>query len=283
MKNNILDPLCQRCQNNYAEFKCENCPLLFNTLCSQCDTAVHSIIHEKLMHKKIRIGSRFKKLNNLNNDNNKFIIGDYSNLNYNDFSKSNLSDDYLNKKADSLRNNNNILNKDFNSLFNENIKLKSENENLRKEINKNKNRFENEINEINEKLYEYENQIDKFHRDIKIKNDMLNELNKEKINNFKLEEKKDFYEFKLKEMEREKQYLLNRIEEQKNNFENYENNNVNNLEKENEILKEKIKNLENNNKLILKNINQLESENKDLIRRLSNQINSEFLSNNNYC
>ena len=61
MKNNIIDPICLRCQSNFAEYKCEDCPILFNTLCSQCDTVVHSIIPRKLMHKKIRIGWRKKR------------------------------------------------------------------------------------------------------------------------------------------------------------------------------------------------------------------------------
>ena len=106
MKNNIIDPICLRCQSNFAEYKCEDCPILFNTLCSQCDTVVHSIIPRKLMHKKIRIGLRKKNLSDIND--NLFKHDSMSN----NFSFNNdLNISNLNNKSERLKNQNNIQKK----------------------------------------------------------------------------------------------------------------------------------------------------------------------------
>ena len=125
---------------------------------------------------------------------------------------------------------------------------------------------------LNDKLFQYENQIELLKKENDEKNIMLNDLKNEKINKFKLEEKKELNEYKFKEMEKEKIFLKNQVEKNDNLSNNiYRENNENN------ILKEKLQNLENNKENLNKRIIQLEKENKDLIRRLSNQVNSKFL------
>ena len=116
---NLIDPICLRCQSNYAEYKCEDCPILFNTLCSQCDTAVHSIIPRKLMHKKIRIGCRKKHLSDINDN---LFKNDSLSNNFSFNNDLNLN----NEKIDGLRNQNNIFKNDFSKLLNENQNLKIE-------------------------------------------------------------------------------------------------------------------------------------------------------------
>ena len=83
--------------------------------------------------------------------------------------------------------------------------------------------------------------------------------------------------YKFKDLERQKKYLLNQIEEQKKISDEKNDVNDDSKEKENNILKEKIKILEINKNQLNKKLNDLEKENKDLIRRLSNKLNSQIL------
>ena len=274
MKNNFLFPLCSRCQINQSEYKCENCPILFNTLCSQCDTIVHSIIPEKLMHKKIRIGTSKKSLENLNNEN--LIINDFPN--YESLKNNNNSNgNYLNKRINLMENNNDIYINEINKLFNDNKVLKKENEKLKNQMKNDEKDYDNKIELLNNKLYEYENQINKLQNELNSKNEIVKDINKEKFLNKNLEERKEVYEYKFKDLERQKKYLLNQIEEQKKISDEKNDVNDDSKEKENNILKEKIKILEINKNQLNKKLNDLEKENKDLIRRLSNKLNSQIL------
>ena len=219
MKNNINELLCSRCQLNNAEYKCENCPILFNTLCPQCDTTVHSIIPEKLMHKKIRINSNKKKFHNLINvykDN--YSDKDIKNNFFNFKNENNITNNNINENENEnsyIMKNNNFFANDLSKLCNENNILKEENEKLKNDIKNYENEYEDNLKELNNKLFDYENQVYKLKSDIQRKNNSIKDLNREIINNKTLEERKDIYEYQFKQFEREKQYLLNEIEKQK--------------------------------------------------------------------
>ena len=229
---------CSRCEIMPIEYKCDDCPISYNSFCSSCDTQVHSIIPQKRMHNRVKFGKYLETVGHSQEYLKALDIVQRAKK-----EKDIKEIEHLNKKIEIMKKNKDNLVDNDKKLFEENTQLKQENEKLirkndlilNKQINLEKtiqnltkclNNKEQVISELNTKNEELMNEIQNL-------NKMKNENNNSK------KEIEDLYNFKINEVNKEKDYLVKEIAKMTTFTEN-KYNEFEKIKKENDELRKKI-------------------------------------------
>jgi hypothetical protein len=269
-----LNIICQRCKKNQISYYCYSCRKPFNSLCSECDTYVHSIIPYKKFHNRVKLDNFAD--NNINANNNYNILSiskSQNNLNFTlDTSKENNK---INEKVFEVNATINKLNSEKIFLKENVIQLTEKNNLLMKEKDNYLKELEYLRNEMDRYMKENMSMRKEINDNNRIINDLKNNLNTvcDKLNDKEkeIEEIKYFFDNKISGNKGEKEYLLKVLDD--SNLKLQERNDVSiQLKKENELLKQRLINFEQDNLDNLKLISQLQKENKELIRCI-NQLN----------
>ena len=212
--------ICDRCKIKIADFKCEDCIQFF---CVGCDSYIHSL-PSKIGHKRIFININFKQIPNN-------IIDNKNNIN------ENIIHNSLNKKDNDI--DNPILQlseREKSNLKKKMIELNEELINIKKLLGERINIIHNHLYDINIKNKNKVNKINKENEDI-IKNInldkdtqiqyLIDELNKEKEINSKLNEKIKEYENYISLTKNQNLYEINNL-----------NSNLENIKKEKYLIED---------------------------------------------
>ena len=212
--------ICDRCKIKIADFKCEDCIQFF---CVGCDSYIHSL-PSKIGHKRIFININFKQIPNN-------IIDNKNNIN------ENIIHNSLNKKDNDI--DNPILQlseREKSNLKKKMIELNEELINIKKLLGERINIIHNHLDDINIKNKNKVNKINKENEDI-IKNInldkdtqiqyLIDELNKEKEINSKLNEKIKEYENYISLTKNQNLYEINNL-----------NSNLENIKKEKYLIED---------------------------------------------
>ena len=268
--------ICNRCKVKVADFKCEDCIQFF---CVGCDSYLHSL-PSKIGHKRIFININFKQIPDNLIENNK--------INNN----KNTIDNSLNKK-DNYDNNNQIIQlseREKSNLRKKMIELNEELINIKQLLGERINILHNHLDDINIKNKNKVNKINKENEDI-IKNInldkdtqiqyLIDELNKEKEINSKLNEKIKEYENYISLTKNQNLYEINNLnldlenlKKEKNLIEDFYKKKIEEIQEINEKEREKtIRNYEMQLSLLNDNYSQNKKKYFELFQDRENQFN----------
>jgi len=263
-----LNIICQRCKKNQISYYCYSCRKPFNSLCSECDTYVHSIIPHKKFHNRVKLDDFADNNINVNNNYNTLSISkSQNNLNITlDTSKENNK---INEKVFEVNATINKLNSEKTFLKENVIQLTEKNNLLMKEKDNYLKELEYLRNEMDRYMKENMSMRKELDDNNRIINDLKNNLNivSDKLNDKEkeIEEIKYYFDNQISDNKGEKEYLLKVLDD--SNLKLQERKDVSiQLKKENELLKQRLINFEQDNLDNLKLISQLQKENKELIR-----------------